>query len=32
MVEEESPEAEANPDAATTKNGEYLRQSLLPLV
>lgn len=32
MVEEESPEAEANPDVATTKNGEYLQRPLLPLV
>jgi inosose dehydratase len=32
MIEEESVEAEANPDAATLKNGEYLRQTLLPLV
>lgn len=32
MVEEESPEAEANPDAATIKNGDYLRQFLIPIV
>jgi inosose dehydratase len=32
MIEEESVEAEADPDAATTKNGDYLRKSLLPLV
>jgi len=32
MIEEESPEAEVDPNAATTKNGEYLRQSLLPIV
>ena len=32
MVEEKSPEAEGNPDLATTKNGEYLRKSLLPLI
>jgi inosose dehydratase len=32
MVEEESKEAEVNPDTATAKNGEYLRKSLLPLV
>ncbi len=32
MVEEESAEAELDPDAATTKNGEYLRQSLLPII
>jgi inosose dehydratase len=32
MVEEESPEAEVNPDSATIKNGEYLQQTLLPLV
>lgn len=32
MVEEESPEAEMDPDAATIKNGEYLRRSSLPIV
>jgi inosose dehydratase len=32
MIEEESPEAEVDPNMATTKNGEYLRQSLLPIV
>ena len=32
MIEEESVEAETDPDAATQKNGEYLRQTLLPLV
>ena len=32
MVEEESPQAEGDPDAATLQNGEYLRQTLLPLV
>lgn len=32
MIEEESPEAEIDPNTATTKNGEYLRQSLLPIV
>jgi len=32
MIEEESPEAEADPNTATTKNGEYLRRSLLPIV
>jgi inosose dehydratase len=32
MIEEESVEAETEPDAATLKNGEYLRQSLLPMV
>jgi inosose dehydratase len=32
MIEEESPDAEVDPDTATTKNGEYLRQSLLPIV
>ena len=32
MIEEESPEAEVDPNTATTKNGEYLRQSLLPIV
>lgn len=32
MVEEESQEAETDPDAATIKNGEYLLHSLLPLV
>jgi inosose dehydratase len=32
MVEEESAAAETDPDTATLNNGEYLRQSLLPLV
>jgi inosose dehydratase len=32
MVEEESFEAETDPDAAAGKNGIYLRQSLLPIV
>lgn len=32
MVEEESPEAETDPDAVTIKNGEYLRRALLPIV
>jgi inosose dehydratase len=32
MIEEESQEAETNPDAATIKNGVYLQQVLLPLV
>ena len=32
MIEDESVEAETDPDAATQKNGEYLRQTLLPLV
>jgi inosose dehydratase len=32
MIEEESAEAETNPDAATLRNGEYLRQTLLPLL
>jgi inosose dehydratase len=32
MIEEESEEAKNNPDSATTKNGMYLRQSLLPIV
>jgi inosose dehydratase len=32
MIEEESEAAEADPDAATTQNGAYLRGSLLPLV
>jgi inosose dehydratase len=32
MVEEESQQAENGPDAATIKNGAYLRQTLLPLV
>jgi inosose dehydratase len=32
MIEEESPEAEVDPDTATTKNGEYLKESLLPIV
>jgi inosose dehydratase len=32
MIEEESSEAEVDPNAATTKNGEYLRRSLLPIV
>jgi inosose dehydratase len=32
MIEEESPEAEVDPNTATTKNGEYLRRSLLQIV
>jgi inosose dehydratase len=32
MIEEESPEAEVDPDTATTKNGEFLQRSLLPIV
>jgi len=32
MIEEESPEAEVDPNTATTKNGDYLRRSLLPIV
>jgi len=32
MIEEESPEAEVDPNTATTKNGEYLRRSLFPIV
>jgi inosose dehydratase len=32
MIEEESPEAEVDPNTATTKNGEYLRRSLLPIL
>ena len=32
MVEEESPEAEVNPDGATNKNGKYLHRALLPLL
>jgi len=32
MIEEESPEAEVDPNTATTKNGEYLQRSLLPIV
>jgi len=32
MIEEESPEAEVDPNIATTKNGEYLRRSLLTIV
>jgi inosose dehydratase len=32
MIEEESPEAEVDPNTATTLNGEYLRRSLLPIV
>lgn len=32
MVEEESLEAETDPDAATIKNGNYIQQTLLPLV
>ena len=32
MIEEEFAEAETNPDAATIKNGDYLRKSLMPLV
>lgn len=32
MIEEESPEAEVDPNVATTKNGEYLRRTLLPIV
>jgi inosose dehydratase len=31
MIEEESPEAEVDPDLATTKNGKYLNQKLLPV-
>ncbi|MCJ7583833.1 MAG: glycoside hydrolase family 127 protein [Anaerolineales bacterium] len=32
MIEEESPEAEINPDIATNKNGKYLHQALLPII
>jgi len=32
MIEEEAPEAEVDPNTATTKNGERLRRSLLPIV
>jgi len=32
MVEEESQEAEKEPDGATIKNGEYFLHSLLPLI
>ncbi len=32
MIEEELPEAEVDPNTATTKNGEYLQRSLLPIV
>ena len=32
MIEEESPEAEVDPNTATTNNGEYLRRSLIPIV
>ncbi len=32
MIEEESAEAEADPDTATSQNGDYLRKMLLPLV
>ena len=32
MIEEESPEAEVDPNTATIKNGEYLQRSLLPIV
>jgi inosose dehydratase len=32
MIEEESPEAEVDPNSATTKNGKYLQRSLLPIV
>ena len=32
MIEEESVEAETDPDGATRQNGVYLRQTLLPLV
>jgi inosose dehydratase len=32
MIEDESVEAETDPDAAMQKNGEYLQQTLLPLV
>ena len=32
MIEEESPEAEVDPDTATAKNGEYLLRSLFPIV
>jgi inosose dehydratase len=31
MIEEESAEAEVDPDGATLQNGVYLRQTLLPL-
>jgi inosose dehydratase len=32
MIEEESRAAESDPDGATIQNGDYLRESLLPLV
>ena len=32
MIEEKSPETEVEPNTATTKNGEYLRRSLLPII
>jgi len=32
MIEEESPEAEVDPNTATTKNGDYLQRSLLPII
>jgi inosose dehydratase len=32
MVEEESQQAEADPDTATILNGEYIQRSLLPMV
>jgi inosose dehydratase len=32
MIEEESPQAEVDPNTATTKNGKYLQRSLLPMV
>jgi inosose dehydratase len=32
MIEEESPEAEVDPDAATNQNGKYLYRVMLPLV
>ena len=31
MVEDESPEAEDDPDAAANKNGEYIRRKLFPI-
>lgn len=32
MVEEESVEAESDPDSVTLQNGEYVRETLLPLI
>jgi inosose dehydratase len=31
MIEDESPEAEVDPDAVSVKNGEYIRNTLIPI-